>query len=160
MTDEILQVRLQPATLRDMVTKRKRDKRKKKYGIRSAQYSSQKLPQIPKTLFGPAQSWIRDSIDRYRVDFYAKHRVPLETPKVVRQALSEMITQRGWEPLQKAPGDPWYLGPFRLANGSEDLLDRIRDYAESKGINDADVIRGALASWLIGKGYGQKRRGK
>lgn len=158
MTAEILQDNTPAATMPGMAT-RKRDRRKKKYGIRSARYSSQKLPQIPKTLFGDEQRWILAAIERYRDAFLAKHGVPLETPKVVRQALSEMLEARNWKPQSKAAGDPWSLGPFRLAAGSEDLLDRIRDYAAANEVNDADVIRGAIAGWLIGKGYGKRKKG-
>lgn len=148
--------RLAKAREREQASKPKRQP----YGAAKYKFESQKQPQIPAVLFGTGQFWVLDAIDAYAEWFLEQHGVPTDTSKTVRQALDEMLQKpRAIVPMAKDRGGRKVVGPFRLAAGSDGLLDQIRDVAAGKGVRESDVIRGALAAWLVGNGFGP-RRGK
>jgi hypothetical protein len=104
---------------------------------------------------------VLEGIERYKEWFAEQHGVPIETAHVVRLALEETLAKpKSFEPMKKAKGGTHTLRTVRLAAGNVGLLDQLHSVAELKGVRDSDVIRGALAAWLVGKGFGPKKRGK
>lgn len=144
-----------------MIAKRKRGKRKVSGVEQEARFPSQRLPQLSRVRLAKEQAWIVDAISRYQTEFLAEHGVPVDLAQVVRMAIADVIAGGGPK-LSKSDesrtiGTFATIGPFRLTAPYRMLPKSIAAAARKLGVLEADVIRGALAQWLVDKGYGPKR---
>jgi hypothetical protein len=121
------------------------------------------LPQIPVVRLGIEEAWIVDAIASYRDSFEAEHGYAIDAAQVVRMALTDVLQRKNVDfDYGKSPGTAARIGPFRITPPYKTLPKAIAATADRMDTKQSDVIRGALAQWLIEKGFGEKakRRGK
>lgn len=132
-----------------------------KTGSKDAPFASQRLPQLSTLRIGVDQAWVLEAIEAVRTELREDTGITVELAQVVRMAIAEALSD-GELLVEASPrsGYAGTIGPIRLTEEFAALPMAIERAALRGRASKADVMRSALAQWLIGKGYGEGKSSK